>query len=134
MGLKYLLIPFLVAVSCQIIKTVIEYIKNKKFSFQRFIDGMGGMPSTHSALVSSLTTMVYLHYGVDSVIFAVTLFFSLITISDAMGVRYESELQAKAINKIAHTSLREKLGHKPIEALVGVIFGIVFTILLNTIL
>ena len=134
MGLKFIIIPFLVAVLCQIVKTIIEYIKNKKFDIERFIDGMGGMPSTHSALVSSLTTMVYLHYGIDSVLFAVTLFFSLITIYDAMGIRYESELQAKAINKIANTTLKEKLGHKPIEALVGVIFGIIVTILLNNVL
>ena len=134
MDLKYLLIPFLAAVLSQIVKTIIEYIRYKKFDIERFIDGMGGMPSTHSALVASLTTMVYLNYGVDSVIFAITLFFSLITISDAMGVRYESELQAKAINKIANTTLKEKLGHKPVEALVGVLFGIVVTLLLNSIL
>ncbi len=134
MGLKFLIIPFLAAVLCQIVKTIIEYIKNKKFDIGRFIDGMGGMPSTHSALVSSLTTMVYLHYGIDSVVFAITLFFSLITISDAMGVRYESELQAKAINKIANTTLKEKLGHKPIEALVGVVFGIILTLILNSLL
>lgn len=134
MGLKFIIIPFMVAILCQVTKTIIEYIKYKKFDIGRFIDGMGGMPSTHSALVSSVTTMVYLHYGIDSVLFAITLFFSLITIYDAMGVRYESELQAKAINKIANTTLREKLGHKPIEALVGVIFGIVTTILLNNII
>lgn len=129
----FIIIPIIVIIICQIIKTIIESIKIKKFDIGRLFNGMGGMPSTHSALVSSITTLVCLHYGVDSVLFAICLFFSVITIYDSMGIRYESELQAKVINKFAKTKLREKLGHKPVEAFAGVLFGIIVTIILNMI-
>ena len=89
---------------------------------------MGGMPSTHSSLVSSLTTLVYID---TSILFSITLFFSLIVIYDSMGIRYESGNQAKVLNKILGTSFKEPLGHKPIEVLFGVLLGIILTIILN---
>lgn len=130
---KYIIIPFCAAILSQIIKVIIEYIKNRKISINRFIDGMGGMPSTHSALVSSLSTIIYLNYSA-SPLFAVTLVFSLIVIYDSMGVRYESGKQAEILNEMTGSNLEEKIGHKPIETLIGVILGIVFTIILNIIL
>ena len=130
---KYIIIPFCAAILSQIIKVIIEYIKNRKISINRFIDGMGGMPSTHSALVSSLSTIIYLNYSA-SPLFAITLIFSLIVIYDSMGVRYESGKQAEILNEMTGSNLEEKIGHKPIEALMGVILGIVFTIISNIIL
>ena len=131
---KYLIIPFMTAVMCQVIKVLLEYIETKKVNINRFFDGMGGMPSTHSALVSSITTIVYITYGSTSLLFAITLFFSLIVVYDSMGIRYESGEQAKVLNKLSNTNLREMLGHRPIECLVGVLFGIIFSILLNFII
>lgn len=130
LSLKYIVIPFMAAIISQSIKTLLEFIKYRKFSFQRFINGMGGMPSTHSALVSSLTSIIYLYYGV-SPLFAVTLFFSLIVIYDAMGIRYESGKQAKYINMFMGSNLEEHIGHKPLEVLVGVFIGILITLILN---
>ena len=130
LSLKYIVIPFMAAIISQSIKTLLEFIKYRKFSFQRFINGMGGMPSTHSALVSSLTSIIYLDYGV-SPLFAVTLFFSLIVIYDAMGIRYESGKQAQYINKLTGSRLKEKIGHKPLEVLVGIFIGILITLILN---
>ena len=92
---------------------------------------MGGMPSTHSSLVSSLTTLVYIDYSISSIIFSIVLFFSLIVIYDSMGIRYESGNQAKVLNNILGTNFKEPLGHKPIEVLFGVILGIMLTIVLN---
>lgn len=131
---KYLLIPFIASITCQIIKLTIETIKTKKLTITRFFDGMGGMPSTHSTLVSSLTTLIYLEYTPTSPIFALSLYLSLIVVYDSMGIRYESGEQAKIINKTVGTNLREKLGHKPIECLVGVLLGIAFTIIANKII
>lgn len=130
----YLIIPVITAFASQTIKVIIETIKNKKLNIYRFFDGMGGMPSTHCALVSSLTTLIYLTYGFDSSLFSITLIFSLIVIYDAMGIRYESGKQAQVINKVVHSNLKESLGHKPIEVLIGVIFGIIMTILLANLL
>ena len=130
---KYIIIPFCAALLSQIIKVIIEFIKNKKISLKRFIDGMGGMPSTHSALVSSLSTIIYINHS-TSPIFAITLIFSLIVIYDSMGVRYESGKQAELLNEMTGSNLEEKIGHKPIETLAGVILGIIFTIGINIIL
>ena len=126
LSLKYIIIPLGTAFLSQSIKIVIEYKKNKTISFMRFINGMGGMPSTHSTLVSSISTIIYLDYGL-SPLFAVTLIFSLITIYDSMGIRYESSKQAKAINDIFGSKLNEKIGHKPLETLAGVLLGIIST-------
>ena len=96
----------------------------------KFFEGMGGMPSTHSALATSITTLIYLDYGVTSPLFSITLIFSLIVIYDSMRTRYESGNQARILNKAFGTNLKERLGHRPIETLVGVIFGITTTLLL----
>ena len=133
LSLKYIIIPLGAAFMSQCIKIIIEYKKNKKVSFLRFINGMGGMPSTHSALVSSISTIIYLDYGL-SPLFAVTLIFSLIIIYDSMGVRYESGKQAKILNDVIGSKLNEKIGHRPIESLVGILLGIIFTILINIII
>ena len=130
---KYLIIPFITSIVCQSIKILIETIKYKKINIERFFDGMGGMPSTHSSLVSSLTTIIYIDYSFTSPIFAISLFFSLIVIYDSMGIRYESGKQAEVINNTLGPNLKEPLGHKPIETLIGVLFGIVLSILLTKI-
>lgn len=132
-SLKYIIIPFSAAVISQSIKILFEYIKYKKISFIRFINGMGGMPSTHSTLVSSMCMIIYLDYGISS-LFAVTLFFSLIVIYDSMGIRYESGKQAEIINEHTGSNLKEKIGHKPIEVLVGILLGILFSLVINIII
>ncbi len=129
-SLKYIIFPIITAILSQTIKVIIETIKSKKLDIVRFFDGMGGMPSTHSALATSITTLIYLDYGVTSPLFSITLIFSLIVIYDSMGIRYESGNQARILNKAFGTNLKERLGHRPIETLVGVIFGITTTLLL----
>ena len=129
-SLKYIIFPIITAILPQTIKVIIETIKSKKLDIVRFFDGMGGMPSTHSALATSITTLIYLDYGVTSPLFSITLIFSLIVIYDSMGIRYESGNQARILNKAFGTNLKERLGHRPIETLVGVIFGITTTLLL----
>ena len=131
--MKYIIIPLLVAVLSQCIKVIIEFWRYKKITFARLVDGMGGMPSTHSALVSSLCTVIYIDYRI-CVLFACVLVFSLIIIYDSMGIRYESGKQAEVINDIAGTHLEEKIGHRPIEVLIGVILGILCTIVIDVIL
>lgn len=133
LSLKYIIIPFSAAVLSQCIKILIEFIRYKKISLIRFIDGMGGMPSTHSTLVASISTIIYLNYGM-SPLFAVTLIFSLITIYDSMGIRYESGKQAEIINEIVGSNLEEKIGHKPIETLFGVILGVLYTFMVSLII
>ena len=96
------------------------------------------MPSTHSSFVSSLTTSVFFEVGLSSIIFAITLIFSLVIIYDSMGVRYEAGKQAEVLNDIVEKikfpqnikALKEKVGHKPIEVLFGVIVGMTTALIL----
>lgn len=71
----------------------------KKFSLSQTL-GSGGMPSVHSALVTSLTTALGIKYGVFSDIFTIALVFSMIIIYDAINVRFEAGLHAKALNQL----------------------------------
>lgn len=130
---KFLIVPFLTLLICQIIKFIIDSIINKKILWGRLFNGSGGMPSSHASFASSLATMIGLNLGFDSATFAIALIFTLIVSYDAMGLRMESGLQAEAINKIFDEiyknkkmkKLKEKLGHKPQEVLIGIIFGII---------
>ena len=135
---KYLLIPIISVILAQIIKTIIETIKYKKFDIRRLFNGSGGMPSSHSTLVISLVTTIGLNYGTNSIYFAISLVLSLVVLYDAMGIRYETGKQAEVLNKITKeinfkdiVSLKEKIGHKPIEVLGGIITGIIMAVILN---
>lgn len=97
------------------------------------------MPSSHSAVVTSLATMVGKSYGIDSAIFAVSLIFAFVVMYDAAGIRRAAGKQAKILNKIVETpgltgvevseKLVEVLGHTPIQVLVGAMIGIVVGII-----
>lgn len=136
---KFIIIPFLGIIFSQIIKFILESIKYKKICIDRLFNGSGGMPSTHSSFVSSLTTLVYLELGLTSIYFAICLVFSLIIIYDSMGVRYEAGKQAEVLNDIVEKikinnkikELKEKVGHKPIEVLCGVLLGISISLIFN---
>ncbi len=97
------------------------------------------MPSSHSAVVTSLATMVGKAYGIDSAIFAVSLIFAFVVMYDAAGIRRAAGKQAKILNKIVETpgltgvevseKLVEVLGHTPIQVLVGAMIGVVVGII-----
>jgi len=91
------------------------------------------MPSSHSAVVCSLSMLVGREYGFDSGIFAIALVMSFIVMYDAAGVRRASGKQARILNKILETpgmstvevqeKLIEALGHTPIQVFVGAVIG-----------
>ena len=131
---------FIVSVSswfvAQFLKTVIYALENKKWDWTRLF-GDGGMPSGHSATVSSLAIMSALTFGFDSFEFAVTAILAIIVCHDAMGVRLETGKQAVKINeileafellapdKISEANLKEFVGHTPIQVMAGILLGIV---------
>lgn len=131
----YLIVPFVSLIVCQIIKFGIESFKFKKLMWGRLFNGAGGMPSTHTTFSFSLTTLLGLTLGPTSPLFATALVFSCIVSYDAVGVRFESGKQAKAINEIVDElgknkkskliieDLKESLGHYPLEVLAGAILG-----------
>lgn len=132
---QYLICPFVTLFICQIIKFTLESIRDKKMNFGRLFNGTGGMPSSHTSFSSSVTMLVGCNLGFDSPVFAVSLIFMMITAYDAMGLRFESGKQAEAINllfdemgkikkpKYVFKRLKESLGHKPLEVLVGLVLG-----------
>ena len=136
---KYIYVPLLSWIGIQTFKVIYDLITTKKFNFKRIL-GAGGMPSSHSAVVVSLATLVGKEYGVDSAIFAIALIFAFVVMYDAAGVRRAAGKQAKLLNKIVETPgltgievserLVEVLGHTPMQvfvgALIGVIVGIIF--------
>jgi len=117
----------------QAFKVATGVLQEKRFNF-RWILRSGGMPSSHSAAVSSLSTVTGLYYGFNSIIFWIALVFSLIIMFDAAGVRRAVGRQAGILNKIAddiyskgqvgEKRLKELLGHTPIEVFAGAALGI----------
>ena len=131
---KYLIVPIAVWFCIQLFKVIWDLVATHKFHFKRIL-GAGGMPSSHSAVVTSLATMVGKDNGIDSAIFAVSLIFACIVMYDAAGVRRAAGKQAKILNKIVETPgltnlqvqerLVEVLGHTPTQVIVGAIIGVV---------
>ena len=133
MNYRFLIIPTLVWFSVQVFKLVSDAVVNKRINFKRFVE-TGGMPSSHSAVVTSLMTAVGLSEGFASPIFAVAFVFSFIVMYDAAGVRLAAGKQAKILNQLINSNqvkvdtnekLKELLGHTPIQVFVGAIYGIV---------
>ena len=119
----------------QVLKTIIDIAMNKSFSPERLV-GAGGMPSSHSATVCSLTTSAALVYGVSSFQFAICFVLASIVMYDAMGVRREAGKQARLLNLILEQDffkldndafqqrLKEFIGHTPFQVLMGAILGV----------
>jgi acid phosphatase family membrane protein YuiD len=117
----------------QILKVVIELIKKRRLNLALLFEA-GGMPSSHSALVSATALSAGLAYGFNSPIFSVTAVLAMIVIYDATGVRRESGRQAALINSIIEglskgkippqDKLKEMLGHTPGEAFMGTLLGL----------
>ncbi len=119
----------------QVVKTVIHAIIYKKWDMARLF-GDGGMPSGHSATVTSLAMISGLIYGFGSFQFAVTAVLAIIVCHDATGVRQETGKQAVIINELVRafealttedlpeTKLKEFVGHTPIQVIAGTLVGV----------
>lgn len=119
----YLVCPIVSLIICQIVKFIIETIKNKKFDIKRLIYGSGGMPSSHSCFTSSLTMLIGFNEGLDSPLFAVACIYMFVTSYDAFGVRRECGRHAEILNENNNCNLKEKVGHEPLEVFVGLLLG-----------
>lgn len=130
---KYIYVPFLLWFGIQLFKLIYDLVTTKKFNFKRII-GAGGMPSSHSAVVVGLATLIGKYEGVNTSIFALSLVLAAVVMYDACGVRRAAGKQAKMLNKIIETPgltgvqvserLVEVLGHTPTQVLVGALIGL----------
>ena len=126
----------------QVLKTILYALETKKLDINRLF-GDGGMPSGHSATVSSLAVFSGMTYGFGSFQFAATAILAIIVCHDAMGVRLETGKQAVAINeiieafellapdKISEANLKEFVGHTPIQVMAGSLLGILNAIVMH---
>lgn len=131
---RYIIVPLITWFFIQSFKVIWDLVTTHKFNFKRIL-GAGGMPSSHSAIVMVITTMVAKDCGLQSPIFAVSLIFSMVVMYDATGVRRAAGKQATLLNKIVETpglsgiemseKLVEVLGHTPIQVIVGATIGII---------
>lgn len=131
---KYLIVPFATWFFIQLFKLIYDLITTKKFNFKRIL-GAGGMPSSHSAVVVALCTMIGKNYGINSALFGLSVVFAFVVMYDAAGVRRAAGKQAKLLNKIVQTpglsnvevteKLQEVLGHTPTQVFVGAFIGLI---------
>ena len=138
--------------AAQVIKTVINMVKTKKFNAERLI-GSGGMPSSHSSLVCSASVAMYRTCGLGSPEFALMSIMAMVVMYDAMGVRRAAGLHAHELNRMKkifavtgfgsnvqtdesggakkvrkkekkEKEFKEYLGHTPFEVLGGAVLGV----------
>ncbi len=151
-------VPLLVALFgilfAQFVKIPIHFLLTRELDW-KLMTSTGGMPSSHSAAVTALTTAVAFEHGLGSSLFAVSAIFAVIVMFDATGIRYQAGQQAIIINEMRRDfqtfvseakdwvqkdeeqkmqELKTLLGHKPNEVLAGALTGILISVITYTII
>jgi len=132
-GNQPLVVALVACLIAQLAKVFVSLAQQKQFDF-RVLFGSGGMPSSHSALVTALAISIGRVEGWQSAAFAISMTFAFIVMYDAAGVRQAAGKQAKVLNQIVeelfqevpHLSeekLKELLGHTPFQVIIGAILG-----------
>jgi acid phosphatase family membrane protein YuiD len=131
---NHILVPALLAWGlAQTIKVPVDYFNTRRWNWALLFN-VGGMPSSHSALVTATTHAIGLHVGFDSPLFALSVVVAVVVIYDATGIRRQAGIHAEIINTMINDlatghplkeeQLREVLGHTPIQALAGTLLGL----------
>lgn len=127
MDWSYAVTPFIAWLVAGSLKFIINSIKARQLAFG--LVGYGGLPSNHSAIVSSMAALIGMKAGIEQPAFGVAVTLAFIVMLDANSLRRQVGKHAEAINRIAardtaHTALRERMGHTRIEIAAGIIVGI----------
>jgi uncharacterized protein len=136
---RVLLVALIACFIAQALKLVIEIIKNRKLNVQVLVT-TGGMPSSHSALVTALAAGIGQTIGWQSSEFALSTVFAIIVMYDAAGVRQAAGKQARILNQIIdelfsehpefpQDKLKELLGHTPFQVIAGSVLGVTVSLL-----
>lgn len=138
---RILVASFVAWAVAQVSKAIIDLIQQRKLILGRLVSS-GGMPSSHSALVTGLATATGRVAGIDSAAFAIAVVLASIVMYDAAGVRRAVSIQARILNQMideafqgspmAEKRLRELIGHTPIQVIVGGLLGIGIGLLVTT--
>ena len=132
---NYALIAGLVAWGiAQVVKVPLEYLQTRTWNWVLLLRA-GGMPSSHSALVTGISYATGLFSGFDQPVFALSVALAMVVVYDATGIRRQAGKHASLINAmiedlasghpLKEEQLREVLGHTPLEALGRVVLGLV---------
>lgn len=131
---KVLIAALIAWAMAQLVKIPLDYLRTRRWNWALLFT-TGGMPSSHSALVTATTLAIGLYYGFDSPVFALGVAFTMIVTYDAAGVRQQAGIHAQRINiifeellrghPINENDLREVLGHTPLEVTGGILLGLV---------
>jgi uncharacterized protein len=125
----------------QLLKPLTNYIGSHQWDWGMWFSS-GGMPSSHSSLMTAVTLSIGLYLGFGSPLFALAVAISMIVIYDAAGVRRQAGLQAQKINElikelfsgqpISDQTLKEVLGHTPGQVTAGVLLGLIVAVLFKS--
>ncbi len=123
----------------QVLKLPLEYLRTKKWDWS-LIFGTGGMPSSHSAVVTAAAAGIGHYVGFDTPLFGLAFAVATVVVYDATNIRRQAGFHAQQINRIIEeifagkvkpvdefNELREVLGHSPGEAVGGIILGIIIS-------
>lgn len=118
----------------QIIKIPLDYVRTRRWNWALLFT-TGGMPSSHSSLMTATTHAIGLYQGFASPLFAIAVAITMIVVYDAANVRRQAGIHAQRINvifdellrghPINEKDLREVLGHTPLEVVGGILLGLV---------
>jgi acid phosphatase family membrane protein YuiD len=121
------------------LKPFVDKLQKKKFNPFRMLD-TGGMPSSHTSMVTTLTAGVAVYQGITSPLFGISLIFSLYFIFEATGLRQEVGNQARVLNEIIEKArethhinaeeLQELIGHTWAEVMGGFALGILMALII----
>ncbi len=133
---KFLVIPIFAWAIAQLSKTLVALLQGKGLDF-RYLVRSGGMPSSHSAVVTALATAVGMIQGFGSVVFGIAVILAMVVMYDAAGVRQSVSRQSIVLNRIVRelmvrqpiarleADIRELIGHTPFQVISGAALGII---------
>ena len=117
----------------QIIKIPLDYFRTRRWNWALLLT-TGGMPSSHSSLMTATTLAIGLYHGFDSPVFALGVVITMIVTYDAAGIRRQAGMHAERINvlfdellhghSLSEKDLREVIGHTPLEVAGGILLGL----------
>jgi len=126
----------------QLLKLPLEYLRTKEWDWS-LLFGTGGMPSSHSAVVTAAAAGVGHYAGFDTPLFGLAFAIAMVVVYDATNIRRQAGFHAQQINRIIKEiliervkpaeefqELREVLGHSPAEAVGGIVLGILVNLVI----
>ena len=128
MDISYLVTPVATWLVVGPIKFLINSVRQRRWAFN--LVGNGGFPSNHSAVVTSMATLIALREGMEHPAFGVAVTLAFVVMIDANSLRQHVGRQAAAINRLARAQagavvpLRERMGHTLVEIIGGIATGI----------